>query len=649
MITDFPEISGQSDSKVQVGSDQSSWNIAVANVTVSNKLNKVWFILNANLLVGKEYFIKILTPVKSPTACMVFINHFTRQLMVLKNIWRQLNSSQIMQGKWCLVLMNLNLKLFGIEIKESQVFNFNGDNSWLMSTFAETPKMSSYLLALVVSDFAYKEASMVSTNNNTIRFRVWLRPEAIDMADWALDTGIKSLSFFEKKLDFAAGAMENWGLVTFKEAYLAYNQTSNNEFKKRLVSEIIAHEYAHQWFGDLVTMKWWNDLFLNEGFASFLTYPALGVSMNYTQKQLSDSLTENDEFWAFYSDAYSTSHPLHYTLSGPEDYNSIFNGISYGKGASVLRMIEQSLGTDIFYKGLQIYLKGITKQQTSSRDKMPYSVVDFGSGWITQANHPVVVAKRTMRLMAIFSREHGNPYMQPIYINVSLNDVLVINPNWIGFYRVSYDETLLNNIKSSLMTNVSSIPTTARVNILDSLFKLAEAGFIPYTVLLNFTTYLSNETKAEPWEFFFYNFWQLQRYYKDQPELKTFDNYALFLRNLRNSGKMQFGDSHINKQKWSHNDSRQEWIFNKYNKAHSYKRQLHSMFGPLSQESKSFDLKEKTPEDSDLEELSTQNSYLPCFALSLCSLVWLIHRKLAANAAKFQINCVKKCIVMVFN
>uniref|UniRef100_A0A915EAP1 Aminopeptidase n=1 Tax=Ditylenchus dipsaci TaxID=166011 RepID=A0A915EAP1_9BILA len=356
------------------------------------------------------------------------------------------------------------------------------------------------------------------------------------------------------------GAMENYGLVTFKEDYLVYDSGIHTQADKQLVSKTIAHEFAHQWLGDLVTMKWWNDLSMIEGAASLLTYPALGVSLNYTDQQLVNILI---------------------LLNGPEDYSSLFTGISFGKSATVFRMFERVLGTDTFYKGLQIDLKrhkyGNTefkdllkaldeaKQRSGDGDKMPYDVVQFAEGWINQANHPVVSVKRisstTVQLsqqrfildyeinensvksvwqIPIWYQVNGIEKevvwltsQQPIYLNVDSTDLLVVNADCIGFYHVLYDQSLITSIKESLASDISSIPTLTRAYILEDLFKLAEAGYSTYASVFDFTSYLANETETYPWTVLSNNFQRIQQYYKDQPESQIVDDYLNYLFNLR--------------------------------------------------------------------------------------------------------------------
>lgn len=155
--------------------------------------------------------------------------------------------------------------------------------------------------------------------------------------------------------DFSAGAMENWGLITYREAYLLYDPKVSTTTSQHSVSSVIAHELAHQWFGNLVTMKWWTDLWLNEGFATFmagLAVDKLFPQWNSLQEEAADNLLS-----VFTFDALKSSHPVSVPIGDPSEIDEIFDTISYKKGSSLIRMMERFLGEETFRKGVSNYLK----------------------------------------------------------------------------------------------------------------------------------------------------------------------------------------------------------------------------------------------------------------------------------------------------
>ncbi|VDM72875.1 unnamed protein product [Strongylus vulgaris] len=226
--------------------------------------------------------------------------------------------------------------------------------------------MSSYLLALMVSEFEYIQ----NYTSSGVLFRIWSRKEATPMTQYALDAGIKCLEYYEKLFDysfplkkqdmvalpdFSAGAMENWGLITYRENSLLYDENLYGPKSKRRVALVVAHELAHQWFGNLVTMKWWEDLWLNEGFATYVEY--LGSDL------ISDGLMKMEEFFildsteaAMDKDSLSSSHPLSFEIDKANEVYEAFDSISYGKGGSVLRMIAATIGRDNLIKGVAVSL-----------------------------------------------------------------------------------------------------------------------------------------------------------------------------------------------------------------------------------------------------------------------------------------------------
>jgi aminopeptidase N len=230
--------------------------------------------------------------------------------------------------------------------------------------FARTPKMSAYLVAMLVGDFVCRDGS-----TDGIAVRVCSTPDKLPLTGFALEAAQQELKFYNEwtgityqfgKLDiigvpdFAAGAMENAGAITFREEYLFADPERASLGTRKTVASIISHEIAHQWFGDLVTMKWWDDIWLNEGFATWMANKPLASWHPEWQVDL-DEVEETQV--AVSTDALRATRPIRTKVETPDEINEVFDGIAYQKTASVLRTIENFVGPDLFRTGVTSYLK----------------------------------------------------------------------------------------------------------------------------------------------------------------------------------------------------------------------------------------------------------------------------------------------------
>src|SRR6204780_4795714 len=231
-------------------------------------------------------------------------------------------------------------------------------------TFATTAKMSSYLAALVVGNFEYIEGEA-----DGIPIRIYSTPGKKEMGKFALETAEHVLGYYDKyfgikypygKLDliglpdFSAGAMENTGCITFREVVLLIDEQHGSVGLKKTIASVIAHEMAHQWFGDLVTMKWWDDIWLNEGFATWMETKPVAKwkpEWNYDLDNVSGT------GGTLNVDSLANTRPIHQAAETPAQIQELFDGIAYGKAASVLRMLESYLGEETFRAGVNAYLK----------------------------------------------------------------------------------------------------------------------------------------------------------------------------------------------------------------------------------------------------------------------------------------------------
>ena len=242
-------------------------------------------------------------------------------------------------------------------------------------TFATTPKMSTYLVAMIVGDFACRSGSSDGTP-----IRVCSTPDKLGLTGFALEAAQQQLAFFNKyfgikyafgKLDiigvpdFAAGAMENAGAITFRERMLLIDQERAPLGSRKNVAGIISHEIAHQWFGNLVTMKWWDDIWLNEGFATWITSKPIAAWRPEWNMELDDAA---DTQGALGIDALQTTRAIRIHVETPEEINEVFDGIAYEKTAGVLRMIEGFVGAEAFREGIASYLKKYAYANAAGED-----------------------------------------------------------------------------------------------------------------------------------------------------------------------------------------------------------------------------------------------------------------------------------------
>ncbi len=273
--------------------------------------------------------------------------------------------------------------------------------------FATTAKLSSYLAALVVGNFEYIEGEA-----DGIPIRVYSTPGKKEMGKFALESAEYTLSYYDKyfaikypygKLDliglpdFSAGAMENAGCITFREVILLIDEKQGSVGLKKTIASVIAHEMAHQWFGDLVTMKWWDDIWLNEGFATWMeTKPVAKWKPEWNYKLDEVSGTSG----TLNTDSLANTRPIHQAAETPAQIQELFDGIAYGKAASVLRMLESYLGEETFRAGVNAYLKEHQYANSTADDfwdaqaKTSKKPVDkIMPTWVKQPGAPIVNVK----------------------------------------------------------------------------------------------------------------------------------------------------------------------------------------------------------------------------------------------------------------
>ena len=252
-------------------------------------------------------------------------------------------------------------------------------NGALTTTFATTPRMSSYLLAFVVGELHKKSAHTTSG----VEVNVWTTPaQSEDILDFALDIATRSIDFYDKYFgvpyplpksdhvalpDFSSGAMENWGLITYRESCLLADPKLTPESSKRFIATVIAHELSHQWFGNLVTMQWWNDLWLNESFANMMEYVA--VDALHPEWRMWEDFATGEVTAALRRDSLDGVQPVQADVNHPDEISTLFDpAIVYAKGGRLLVMVRRLIGEEAFRTGLKLYFEKFAYQNTVGND-----------------------------------------------------------------------------------------------------------------------------------------------------------------------------------------------------------------------------------------------------------------------------------------
>ena len=411
----------------------------------------------------------------------------------------------------------------------------------LRTTFEQTPLMSTYLLAFACGELHKVEGKTKSG----ITLRSWAstaQPKA--NLQFSLDEGIKVLEFYEeyfgtpfplKKLDqialpdFDSGAMENWGLVTYREIAMLTDPANRSIPSEQYVALVIAHELSHQWFGNLVTMKWWDDLWLNESFASLAEHICLD-SLHPDWHQW-ENYTSADVITSSNRDIYSNVQPVGVTVTHPDEIITLFDpAIVYAKGGRLLKMMREYIGEEAFRAALKEYFKTHAYKNTAREDL--WKSMSKASGkdiealmtpWLVQSGMPVVKVEKsdkpnkrklTQSRFVLDVDDDTQTWPIPLLSNAEINPALltkaagelefqgknlpIINKNGSGHFVTHYSngkdlELIINEIKSG------EIPSEARINILNDLMLLARRGDNSLVDTLKLIKELQDEPRDAVW------------------------------------------------------------------------------------------------------------------------------------------------------
>ncbi len=471
--------------------------------------------------------------------------------------------------------------------------------------FGETPVMSTYLLAFVIGDLV----GIHEQANQQTNVGIWTTRGKEDQGQFALDTSVKLLTFFNdyfgipyplEKLDhiaipdFAAGAMENWGAITYRETALLVDQANSSAGTRQRVAEVVAHEMAHMWFGDLVTMAWWDDLWLNESFASWMGSKA--VDWLFPEWDMWTQFVNMDTNRALSLDGLKNSHPIEQEVKDPAEVSQLFDAISYSKGASVIRMLEQFLGPKTFQQGLQRYLAAHLYGNARTEDL--WSALESASGqpvtsimdsWTKQMGYPVLRVETSEsggnldltlhQERFVYDRPEEETEPEPevwqVPVGVSAGGStepttmvmdsrqaslrvappstappgeswFKVNPDQTGFFRVNYSQEDWERLVPAIRQR--QLPATDRLGIQNDAYALSRAGLLPVSQFLSLASAYENEDDASVWSDLASNLHDINSMLADEPIFEAFQSFARNLiapAALRSGWEPRAGEGHL--------------------------------------------------------------------------------------------------------
>lgn len=429
--------------------------------------------------------------------------------------------------------------------------------------FADTITMSTYLLAFVVGQLEGSEPVYVGRTP----IRLWAVPKKVHLMRVGQEIAEVSLRFFERyygmpypgdKLDliaipdFSHGAMENLGAVTFRERALLIDQSSASQAELEDLANVVSHENAHMWFGDLVTMAWWNGIWLNEAFATFME--ALAVQEWKPEWQpLRMFLMSRAS--ALSVDGLNSSRPIEYPVRDPKDAGGMFDVLTYHKGAVVLRMLEQFIGETVFRDGIRDYLQTYAYANAETEDLWTsigtiagLPVSRMMNGWIFQAGYPlltirqdgashILLTQQQFRYLTPEPAANGQSppaeflWQVPVHLQIRAGgrdrvqkfvltgeptrlaipedfESLVVNEGGHGFYRVRYESDLFARLQARLPDRLA---TADRFTLINDAWALCISGLIPPADYLDLTARFQEEQDRHVWSLILESFGQLHQ------------------------------------------------------------------------------------------------------------------------------------------
>ena len=435
--------------------------------------------------------------------------------------------------------------------------------------FMTTPKMSSYLLELTAGEF-----EQISGEVDGVRVNVITVPGKVEQGRFALQSALDLLRYFNDyfglkyplpKLDLIAipdghvSAMEHWGAITFRESYLLFDPDEDASSARRGIFALIAHEIAHQWFGNLVTMAWWDNLWLNEGFATWMESKATERFHPRWQTWLNNY---NEKERAMRQDANGTAHPIHQPVTDKSEASDMFDDITYNKAGAIVRMLEGYLGPEMFRAGVRKYVADHAYGNTTPADLWRAleavsgkPVTAVATAFIEQSGVPLVVAdvkcidgmqRLTLRqepftlpgatkastywhIPIAGELVNGHRPLEPILLTQApieiaagrCGEAVKLNLGDTGYYRVQYDDAM----RAALTKAFAQLPPADRLNLLADAWALVEAGRGSPTSYLDLVNQIGDDNRPV-WDHVMRVFKQIDRLEYGRPERTAFQNYA---------------------------------------------------------------------------------------------------------------------------
>ncbi len=428
------------------------------------------------------------------------------------------------------------------------------ENGMLVTSFQTTPRMSTYLLAWVTGELHRKSA----TTNSGVEVNIWAtpaqRPEALD---FALEHTVKSIEFFDAYFDtpyplakcdqvalpdFSSGAMENWGLITYRESALLADPATTTVASKHYIAVVISHELSHQWFGNLVTMKWWNNLWLNESFATLMEY--IAVDAIHPEWNAWLDFASSESIMALRRDAIDGVQPVQVDVDHPDEISSLFDGaIVYAKGARLMRMCQEYIGHEAFRTGLASYFKEFAYKNTDDDDLWQHLSEASGKNiallmntWISQSGYPVVsVTPEGLSQQQFFIGPHEeSTKLWPIPLGAETTedfpDLLEtrelrievpegerLNIKDASHFITKYDPEHLERLLQKLPT----FDEIGRLQLLHEQTLLARGAFVPSAALLPLLDAYKAESAESVWEIMALALRELRKFVEYDVETET--------------------------------------------------------------------------------------------------------------------------------
>ena len=423
-------------------------------------------------------------------------------------------------------------------LSNTEIIEKNENGNIQQVRFAKTPKMSTYLLAFVLGDF--KRVSKKTKSGVKVSVLA-TKAQKSELMEFPLSFAVRVLEFYEDFFgqkfplskcdhialpDFSSGAMENWGLITYRETALLAGKNSSISSKK-YVALVIAHETSHQWFGNLVTMKWWDELWLNESFATMMEY--LATDALEPKWKIWEEFAVNEAVLSLRRDAIDGVQAVHVPVHHPDEISTIFDGaIVYAKGARLMNMLRKYVGNDAFQKGLQRYFDKFKYQNTIGdnlwdclSEASGKNVADFMNPWLLKSGYPSVLAEEDGEELKLSQKQFFigegkyNGRIWPILLGSNQNnlpeimdskdltckkssDFVQLNQGNIAHFITNYSQNLFENLLEKVRNG--NLDTISRLQILQERSLLSRGGEIPSVELLRTLQSYNKETSLTVWD-----------------------------------------------------------------------------------------------------------------------------------------------------